>query len=407
MTFRFLILVWMLLPAALRGQVELRDITVTPQTDGATVAFLVSGPVRTVVVEPLPDGLAQIRMKPIAAGPAALGSPLVKPGVRSVSAHIERVDVLVTNVVFRRLVESMRVIQRDSDRVVVHVLLAPTAAPLPADLKGTTPPTSSRARTPDRNSPTTGGSGSSAQKEREAARKRWSLTTIVLDPGHGGKDPGAIGIDDLKEKDITLSVALKLRAEIRKQLPGVKVVMTRDDDTFVELFRRGQIANQAEGKLFLSIHCNSMPDKPHPASGFECYILRPGKSADAARVAAAENEAISYETDRERYDAAAVENAIMASMAQSAFARYSEVLAGAIRRSVRSTLTLPDRGVHQAGFYVLVGASMPAALLEIGYLSNEEDASILGSEAGQNRIAKTICAGLKTYARHYAASLKR
>lgn len=373
--------------------VDLRDITVTPMQNGATISFLFSGRVATVVIEPRKGGIAEVRMKSIAASTTALNSPLPKPGVASIRAHIERRDVLVTDVVFKREVTGMSVLRRDTERVVVHVTLgnqlpASDIAHLPSVAPSSHPRTGTPATT------------------STADKRKWSLTTIVIDAGHGGKDPGAIGIGDLKEKDVTLAVALKLRDEIRKQMPGVKVVMTRDDDRFIELYRRGQIANKADGKLFLSIHCNSMPEKPHPASGFECYILRPGKSQDAARVAAAENGAIRFESNRERYKGMEAENAIVASMAQSAFARYSEMLAGAMRRSMRSALTIPDRGVHQAGFYVLVGASMPGALIEIGYISNEQDAKVLGDSSKQTTIARAICSGIKSYEKQYSASLQ-
>jgi len=369
--------------------VDLRDITVTPLQNGATISFLLSGRVATVVIEPRRNGVAEVRMKSIAASSAALNSALPKPGVVSIRAHVERRDVLVTDVAFKREVTGLSVLRRDTERVVVHVALGNQ---LSAAVLASSSPSSSGSP------PTT--------TTAEPYKRKWSLSTIVIDAGHGGKDPGALGIGEIKEKDITLAVALKLRDEIRRQLPGVKVVMTRDDDRFIELYRRGQIANQADGKLFLSIHCNSMPEKPHPASGFECYILRPGKSADAARVAAAENGAIRFESNKDRYKGMETESAIVASMAQSAFARYSEMLAGAVRRAMRADLSIPDRGVHQAGFYVLVGASMPGALIEIGYLSNEQDARKLADSKGQAAIAKAICNGIRAYEKLYSASLR-
>lgn len=370
--------------AAVAAPVELRDITVAPEGNAATIIFLVDGPVRTVVVEPKKNGVAQVRMKSMKAGRGALGSALPKPGVISVKAHIERTDVLVANVTFTRLVTDMRVIRRDSTRIEVYVRLGKATGAAATAAQG-------RAR---------GGSDDADTK------RRWSLSTIVIDPGHGGKDPGAIGIGDVLEKDVTLGVAKRLRDEIRRRMPGVKVVMTRDDDRFVELFRRGQIANESDGRLFISIHCNSMPEKPHPASGFECYILRPGRSEEAARVVAAENAAIRFETDRVKYEAMSAENTIVASMAQSAFVRYSEWLADALRKAMRGRVGMPDRGVHQAGFYVLVGASMPSVLVEIGYLSNEHDVKVLKSSSGQKKIARAIVEGIRAYQKAYSASLE-
>lgn len=375
--------------ATAASRVDLRDITVTPDGSAAIITFTLSGRVTTVVVEPKKNGIAQVRMKSIRAGEAALGSARLKPGVLSVRAHIERTDVLVTNVTFSRAVTGMQVIRRDSGRVEVRVALG-------AVISGSNTASAGRNR---------GRDNTDAEDGTSASRKRWSLTTIVIDPGHGGKDPGAIGIDDVLEKEITLAVAKRLRDEIRKKMPKVKVVMTREDDRFVELFRRGQIANERDGRLFISIHCNSMPEKPHAASGFECYILRPGRSEDAAHVVATENAAIRFESDKKKYEAMSAESAIVASMAQSAFSRYSEWLADAIRKGLRGNVDIPDRGVHQAGFYVLVGASMPSVLVEIGYLSNEKDVKVLKSPAGQKKIARGLFEGIKAYEKAYSASL--
>lgn len=395
--FRLLFLATLLLGAgaAVRAAtVELRDITVAPDGTSATITFTLSGAPETVVVEQKKNGVAQVRMKSLRAGSAALKSAAIRPGVLSVQAHIERTDVLVTNVAFARAVTGMKVLSRNGGRIQVQVTLGRTLSPgaAAASSGGTNKGTSGAAQE------------RSAGKAAEH-RQRWSLTTIVIDPGHGGKDPGAIGLGDVEEKDVTLAVARRLREEIQKKMPGVRVVMTREDDRFVELFRRGQIANEREGRLFISIHCNSMPEKPHAASGFECYILRPGKSEDAARVVAAENAAIRFESDTEKYLVSA-ENTIVAGMAQNAFIRYSEWLANSIRRAMRGRTGIPDRGVHQAGFYVLVGASMPSVLVELGYLSNENDVKVLKSSAGQRKMARAIFQGIKEYEKAYSASLK-
>src|SRR5437016_14273254 len=121
------------------------------------------------------------------------------------------------------------------------------------------------------------------------------LDVIVLDAGHGGKDAGAIGTNGYMEKQATLAIIRKLGKLIEKEMPGVKVVYTRKDDTFIELYRRGEIANEHKGKLFISIHCNSTPQKPSHASGFTTYILRPGKTDAAIHVASRENAVIKYE----------------------------------------------------------------------------------------------------------------
>jgi N-acetylmuramoyl-L-alanine amidase len=393
-------LLCLLFPArALAGVSELRDITVAPGESSATVTFLVTSRVGTVVVEKKESGVAEIRMRPMKAGRSALASPLLKPGVRRIAAHIERVDVLVTDVTFARQVVSMRVSRRDSSHVAVVVTLGDR---LPAVGKSATP-----VRTNDSSTTAAGRPAATVTDSAgTGSHRRWGLTTIVIDAGHGGKDPGTTGLDDIQEKDVVLAVATQLRKELEREMAGVKIVMTRSDDTFVELAERGKIANARGGRLFISIHCNAMPEKPSPKSGFECYILRPGKSDDAARVAARENDAIHYEAGRANISRDAIETAIMASMAQNAFVRYSEEAANAIRGSLRKSVAIPDRGIHQAGFYVLIGASMPAVLIELGYLTNQNDADILAQPSEQKKIARAIARGIKTYEKGYAESLR-
>ena len=166
------------------------------------------------------------------------------------------------------------------------------------------------------------------QQGLESQRKRWEMDVIVLDPGHGGKDYGAIGVTKVKEKDIALGIALKLGKLLEKGLKGVKVVYTRKDDSFVELQRRGQIANEADGKLFISIHCNSLPRKPNPTRGFEVYLLRPGKTEDAIEIAERENAVIEMEEGyKQRYQRLTEENFILVTMAQSAHMKASEFFA--------------------------------------------------------------------------------
>ncbi len=231
--------------------------------------------------------------------------------------------------------------------------------------------------------------------------QKWALDIIVLDAGHGGKDVGAIGVTGCYEKDITLAIVKKLGALIEKNLPQTKVVYTRKDDRFVELYRRGQIANEAGGKLFISVHCNSMPSKPHPAKGFETYILRPGRNEDAVRVAERENDAIRFESNQKRYKALTDEQFIVVNMAQSAFVKFSEMFAAAVQDEVGKATSLASRGVNQAGFYVLVGASMPNILFETAFLSNKDDEKFINSERGQNAVARGLFNAIRIYADKY------
>jgi N-acetylmuramoyl-L-alanine amidase len=241
----------------------------------------------------------------------------------------------------------------------------------------------------------------------QRARERAKLDVIVLDAGHGGKDPGTIGVAGTREKDVALGVALKLGQLIRQNMPDVQVVYTRKNDTFVELYQRGKIANDAEGKLFISIHCNSTERKPSSANGFEIYILRPGKTESAIRIAEKENDAIKFEENyKDRYQELTEENFILITMRQSAFIRYSEEFAGRASEAMANLLKIQNTGVKQAGFLVLVGASMPNVLVETGFLSNRQEEKILRSQEGQRTIAQAIFEGIKRYKEDYEKALQ-
>jgi len=238
----------------------------------------------------------------------------------------------------------------------------------------------------------------------ENVKKKFLLDVVVVDPGHGGKDPGAIGVYGTREKDITLAVAKKLKSLL--ETIGVKVVMTREEDEFIELYRRGQIANENGGKLFISLHCNSMPYKPHNANGFEVYILRPGKTEDAIRIAERENAVIKLEENyEERYKHLADESYILTAMAHNVYVKNSERFAEILNQEAKGKLDLKINGVSQAGFYVLVGASMPSVLIEMAYLSNPQDEKYLRSETKQWEIARTIFNAVKKFKEEYEASI--
>lgn len=232
-------------------------------------------------------------------------------------------------------------------------------------------------------------------------KEKWNFDVVVIDAGHGGKDPGAIGIDKLKEKDVTLSVALKLGEIIKKEMPDVKVVYTRSNDTFIDLYKRGKIANENNGKLFISIHCNSTKKIPTDASGAEVYLLRPGRTEEAIEIAETENSVIKYEDNPQRYEKLTDENFILVSMAHSSYMKYSEKFAELLHKDFDLNLKIKSRGVKQAGFYVLVGASMPSVLVETGFISNKEDAKFLKSASGQKQIAESIFSSIKTYRKFY------
>lgn len=243
-------------------------------------------------------------------------------------------------------------------------------------------------------------------KERTVKSERWSFDVIVLDAGHGGKDHGAIGVNAAKEKEVNLAIALKLGKLIESEMKGVKVVYTRKDDRFIELYKRGKIANDNNGKLFVSIHCNSTPKKNSSASGFEVYLLRPGKTQDAIEIAETENAVIQYEDDPKRYQKLTDENFILVSMAHSSYMKYSEKFAELLHNQFSNDLSMESRGVKQAGFYVLVGASMPSVLVESGFLSNKQDAEYLKSAKGQDEIAAAIFQAIKGYKAYYEKAIE-
>jgi N-acetylmuramoyl-L-alanine amidase len=234
---------------------------------------------------------------------------------------------------------------------------------------------------------------------------RWNFDVVVIDAGHGGKDAGAIGINGTREKDINLKIALKLGKLIEQEMPELKVIYTRKNDTFVELYKRGKIANENDGKLFISIHCNSTQKKKSDASGFEVYLLRPGKTQDAIEIAETENAVIKYEADPQRYQKLTDENFILVSMAHSSYLKYSEKFAELLHNQITDESKIYSRGVKQAGFYVLVGASMPSVLIESGFLSNKKDVTYLTSSKGQSEIAAAIFSAVKAYKVYYEKAL--
>ena len=227
----------------------------------------------------------------------------------------------------------------------------------------------------------------------EEVRDRWHLDIVVLDAGHGGKDPGAIGKHGTKEKDVALDITKRAGHLLEKS--GINVVYTRDEDVFIPLLDRTKIANESKGKLFVSIHANA--NKNRKVQGFETYLLRPGKSEDAIEVATRENSVISMEDFTDPYEDLAGEALIMATMAQSTFMKESEDLASMMQMELDKKLTTPNRGVKQAGFYVLIGASMPNALVEVGFLSNPYEEKKLKQDGHKQKIAEAIFQAIKNF----------
>ncbi|MEX0928015.1 MAG: N-acetylmuramoyl-L-alanine amidase [Balneolales bacterium] len=219
--------------------------------------------------------------------------------------------------------------------------------------------------------------------------------TIVIDPGHGGIDPGALGYGGIYEKDITLAIALKLGNYIRENLPDIKVVYTRDDDTFVGLEERGHIANLAQGDLFISLHANS--NHSSRATGAEVYFLGLHRSQEAFEVMRKENSAIRFEDDDDLTEELTREQLVIYELANIGNIASSEVFAGLTERQFEERALRRSRGVKQAGFMVLYHASMPAVLIESGFISNPQEHRFLSSEYGQNIMASAIFRAVRDY----------
>jgi len=217
-------------------------------------------------------------------------------------------------------------------------------------------------------------------------RALWSLGTIIVDPGHGGKDPGASGPPDWHEKTVTLDIARRLATLLEKN--GLRAKLTRGDDEFVSLQRRTHFANENHGDLFLSIHCNSNRDKS--VHGVEAYFLKPARTQRAIDVAMRENSVVKLEEVAAQYRDLTQENYILLSMATSQNMKDSETWAAQATARTTARCRLRSRGVDQAGFYVLMGAQMPAVLVECGYLSNASDMKVLASEQGRQAIAEAL-----------------
>jgi N-acetylmuramoyl-L-alanine amidase len=224
--------------------------------------------------------------------------------------------------------------------------------------------------------------------QMKKVKDRWKLDTVILDAGHGGKDPGTMGKRGTKEKNIALDIVKRVGLLLEKNTK-LKVIYTRTEDIFVPLWKRTKMANESNGKIFISIHLNGNPNKT--AYGFETYLLRPGKTEDAIEVASRENEVIKLEDrSNDKYKDLSGENLIMATMAQSMFMKESEELAAMVQEEMSKKVKSKNRGVKQAGFHVLIGASMPNVLIEAGYLTNSNEEKNLRNPKYRQIIANSI-----------------
>ncbi|HEX4826055.1 MAG TPA: N-acetylmuramoyl-L-alanine amidase [Candidatus Polarisedimenticolaceae bacterium] len=232
-----------------------------------------------------------------------------------------------------------------------------------------------------------------------------TVPIVVIDPGHGGVETGAVGPGGLQEKDVTLDLARRLKDLLQKQ--GVTVVLTRDDDRVLPLDDRTAIANQNRAELFLSLHLNA--SKRKAAVGAETYFLAPSASdADAKSSAAAENASPSAgdatpATPATR-DTGAGLDLILWDLAQNSHLAESSKLAEAVQRSLNTLTGVKDRGVRQAPFRVLMGATMPAILVESGFISNPDEESRLKDDAYRDKIAQAVAGAVAEFRQQLAAS---
>ena len=234
--------------------------------------------------------------------------------------------------------------------------------------------------------------------------QRSQAFTVVLDPGHGGKDPGALGAVS-KEKDVVLSVAKKLGQKINANHSDVNVVYTRTTDKFIPLIERPRIANKANAQLFISLHCNALDRRKKSPQGVETYILGLHRSQDNLEVAKRENSVIvyedNYETKYQGFDPKEPESYIIFEFMSNKFLEQSLNFASLTQHELINGAKRTNRNVRQAGFLVLRETGMPSVLIELGYISNREEEKYMNSAHGQNALVNSIYTAFIQYKKEY------
>ena len=237
-------------------------------------------------------------------------------------------------------------------------------------------------------------------KDKEIDHNGYQIKTIVLDPGHGGKDAGCSGKHS-KEKHIALNMVLTLGKIIEKEFPNINVIYTRKTDVFVPLYKRAAIANKNNADLFISVHCNALSHKPHLVWGSETYVMGLHTAEHNLDVARRENESIlledNYEKNYQGFDPNSDEGHIFLTMFQNAFLEKSIQFAEKVELKIKTSAKRKSRGVKQAGFVVLKETTMPSVLIETGYLSHANDEAFLSTNNGQTKIANAIFEAFKEY----------
>ena len=246
-----------------------------------------------------------------------------------------------------------------------------------------------------------------AQIESTDPPGKSKVYTIVIDPGHGGKDAGCSG-NHSHEKDIVLAIGHHIKKLALQKYPELKIIMTREKDKFIPLHERAEIANNSKADLFLSLHCNSIGGKSH-VHGSETYVLGLHRAEDNLRVAKRENSAILYENDYKAqydgFDPSSAEGHIILSMYQNAYLEQSIHFAHLVEGQLTSQANRHSRGVKQAGFLVLRETTMPSVLIETGFLTNAAEERFLSDLPGQKKVAQSILTAIEEYA--YLPSLSK
>ena len=231
------------------------------------------------------------------------------------------------------------------------------------------------------------------------AAQTYKIKTIVIDPGHGGRKPGASGRIS-KEKDVALKISLKLGEKLKEAMPDVKIIFTRKTDVDVDLYRRAEIANDADADLFISVHCNSMPPGNKHIKGVETLVAGSHrlKEQDAA---IRENADIklekNYKSKYDGYDPTNPSSLILFSLLKNTFRDKSIKFAKLIQNAYVNRDKRYSRGVKEQGVLVLQRCGMPAVLTEVGFISNAEEEKYINSWKGQDEIADSILEAVKTY----------
>lgn len=231
------------------------------------------------------------------------------------------------------------------------------------------------------------------------AQVPYKIRKVVIDPGHGGKDPGCNGHHS-REKEVALSIGLDLGKKLVAMYPDIKVIYTRDTDVFIPLNERAAIANRNKADLFISIHCNYISVR-NRATGSETYVLGLHRAEDNLDVAKRENSAIlledNYEKTYEGFDPYSPEGHIILTMFQNAHLEQSILFATHVESAFKKLSRLPSRGVKQAGFLVLRETTMPSVLIETGFLSTDTDENYLMKKENQQEMASTILKAFSNY----------